>query len=162
MRDRGFIHTDIKPDNLMFNVSEDEYVAKIIDLVAVYNSASVDTFVPVSQEYASNRDITQLIEISKNESKIRTETINGLFNRVSSYFRTNTINGLFNQLIKKYDLHCLSKSFLHKFRENKEFQDNFVFKSILINCSVDRFEDRFDCDRALKALDALELMDSEF
>ena len=57
INDKGYIHKDIKPDNLMYNYENEEYTAKIIDLGTVYNIITeTESFTTASQGWMSGKD----------------------------------------------------------------------------------------------------------
>jgi len=107
MNTKGFIHNDIKPDNLMYNKSRtaagvDAYFGKIIDLGEIYDvKRSAKVYTAASQEYAPLRDIAKLQELIALPPAAAT--------------RSKAIDTQITSIVMRYDLYCLAKSFLKQY-----------------------------------------------
>uniref|UniRef100_A0A6C0EKB2 Protein kinase domain-containing protein n=1 Tax=viral metagenome TaxID=1070528 RepID=A0A6C0EKB2_9ZZZZ len=109
INDKGYIHKDIKPDNLMYNYKNEEYTAKIIDLGTVYNIITeTASFTPASQQWMPEKDILILQALTETAPALST--------------RTNTEKNkiIIDSITNSYDLYCLCKSFLEQFDIDKK------------------------------------------
>lgn len=143
MNNLDFIHKDIKPDNLMFNLDESgKPVAKIIDLGELYNvNTAVSSFSPASVELAPAGDITILQEITRSPPANSTRS------------RTPERRAIVESILHRYDLYCLAKSFLSQFNEGDEgnLETNApAFYELLQNCIKEDHTERLSNEQAME------------
>jgi hypothetical protein len=147
MNKQQYIHKDIKPDNLMFNVSETgEYTAKIIDLGELYNvNTAAISFTPASQELAPAGDVVKLQEITLSPPANSTRA------------RNAEKKAIIESILYRYDLYCLAKSFLKQFNGDfdgpEENHDKIrtaspEFYELLQNCIKENYTERLSNDQA--------------
>ena len=146
MNNEQYIHKDIKPDNLMFNLSDEKYDAKIIDLGELYNvNTAAISFTPASQELAPAGDIAKLQEITLSPPANSTRA------------RTPEKKAIVESILHRYDLYCLAKSFLKQFNGDfdgpEENTDKIrtaspEFYELLQNCIKENYSERLSNDEA--------------
>jgi serine/threonine protein kinase len=138
INDKGYIHKDIKPDNLMYNYKNEEYTAKIIDLGTVYNIiTATESFTPASVSWMPQNDITILQGLTVRSPALSTRS------------RTEADKTIINSITNSYDLYCLCKSFLQKFDIDKQS----IFYTVLTEGIHENHTERIKNDDAIRKID---------
>ena len=104
----GYIHKDIKEDNIMYNKINEDYQSKIIDIGEVYCYTKYDgQFYPANQETIFKQYFIDLGELTKTEE---------LFNKNIDKIK---------HIAGKYDLYAIcfvfNKYFINLIKQNKDF-----------------------------------------
>ena len=111
--DEGYIHNDIKEENMMYSLIDSNYSAKIVDLGEIFNIRSINKFSSASI-YHANQDLINIAiantPANSDDTKLTT---------------------LFNQVLFKYDLYCLADVF-----------KNFGFVNLTPNTPLHKILDR--------------------
>ena len=140
INDAGFVHKDIKPDNLMYNDISGKLQAKIIDMGELYDLMNEKKpFTPASQELCNTKDVEVLQELTKLPPFEATRSRNA---------KTTSI---INKINKSYDLFCLSSSFISLY--GKVISEPFL--EILKKATNEDYSKRIDNDGALELVSAL-------
>lgn len=140
INDAGYIHNDIKGDNLMFNNDANGLTAKIIDLGTAYNvNLSTKSYTPASREMCNEEDIVKLQQLTQTPPSQSTRS------------RTKEVKDEINKITQSYDLYCLSKTFLTTYGD----KINPIFKRILELASHEDYKRRLDNNGVLTHLSVL-------
>jgi serine/threonine protein kinase len=91
INDRGFIHKDIKANNLRYNLSGENYAAKIIDMGTLYTLPRTKDFTSATQEISSEKLVKLL--------------------QANTPADTPEKMAIYNQIVNKFDLYSLAFTF---------------------------------------------------
>lgn len=128
-------HTDIKPDNLMYNKDGEVYTAKIIDIGAIQNVTS-SSFQASTPEYMPP-ETALLASLVRRQTRVTQDEYLQKF-----------------KILARYDLYCLAKSFINEFGADIEGLHP-EFHALLTRCMHADFNERPDIPTAIAAANAL-------